>query len=74
MLIFQRKAGQSFVVGDDVEITIQDIVGGKVRIAVKAPKNITILRKELLDAKRENYCASEEMESPINLLKHLKRI
>ena len=37
MLILQRKAGQSFLIGDDIEITIQEISGGRVRLSVDAP-------------------------------------
>lgn len=72
MLILQRKAGQSFVIGDDIEITVQDISGGRVRLSVNAPKNVQILRKELLEAKNENHSAAKEMGSPMQLLELLK--
>lgn len=72
MLILQRKTGQSFVIGDDIEITIQEISGGRVRISVDAPKNVQILRKELLEAKNENHSAAEEIGSPMQLLELLK--
>lgn len=73
MLILQRKAGQSFLIGDDIEISIQEINGGRVRISVDAPKNVAILRKELIEARKENYSAAEELESPIQLLELLKK-
>lgn len=73
MLILQRKAGQSFLIGDDIEISIQEINGGRVRISVDAPKDVAILRKELVEARKENYSAAEELESPIELLELLKK-
>ena len=49
-LVFSRRAGQRFVVDGNVEITIVRVNGEKVRLAVKAPKDVRILRSELLDA------------------------
>ena len=48
-LVFSRRAGQRFVVDGNVEITIVRVNGHKVRLAVKAPKGVRILRSELLD-------------------------
>ena len=48
-LVFSRRAGQRFVVDGNVEITIVRVNGEKVRLAVKAPKDVRILRSELLD-------------------------
>ena len=42
MLILQRKAGQSFVIGDDIEITVQEINGGRVRLSINAPKSVIL--------------------------------
>lgn len=68
MLILQRKEGQSFLIGDDIVITVQEIGQGRVRLAVEAPRSVPILRKELADAKRENCAAADEKDSPLNLL------
>lgn len=47
MLVIGRKKGESLLIGDDVEITIIKIENGSVKIAINAPKEIEILRKEL---------------------------
>ena len=44
MLVLSRKKGESIWLGDDIEITISEIKGDQVRIAINAPKNVTILR------------------------------
>ena len=47
MLVVGRKKGESLLIGDDVEITIIKIENGSVKIAINAPREISILRKEL---------------------------
>lgn len=47
MLVIGRKKGESILIGDDVEITIVKIENGSVKIAINAPREIGILRKEL---------------------------
>mgnify|MGYP001597003096 CR=1 FL=1 len=49
MLVLSRKLKQSLVIGDNVEITIVEIRGDQVRLAISAPKTITIYRKEIYD-------------------------
>jgi carbon storage regulator len=47
MLVITRKKGESILIGDDIEITVVKADDGSVKLAIEAPKNITILRKEL---------------------------
>ena len=47
MLIITRKEGESFLIGDNIEITITKVADGNVKIGIEAPKEMIILRKEL---------------------------
>ena len=47
MLVIGRKKGESLLIGEDIEITIVKIENGSVKIAITAPREIGILRKEL---------------------------
>ncbi|MGI5838050.1 MAG: carbon storage regulator CsrA [bacterium] len=47
MLVLSRRKDESIIIGRDIEITIVDIQGDKVRIGIKAPKNITVHRREI---------------------------
>lgn len=70
MLVVTRKKDQSILIGDDIEIKITKIEDGSVKIAIEAPKEMTILRKEVLEkVKEENKNA---ISGDINLLKLLK--
>lgn len=68
MLILQRKEGQAFMIGDNICITVQEIGAGRVRFSVDAPRNVPVLRKELLEVKQENQAAAHEQDMPIHLL------
>ena len=54
MLIISRKSQQSFFIGDDIEVIILDASNDKVSIGINAPKDIQILRKELIDTLKFN--------------------
>ncbi len=58
MLILTRKNGQGFTIGDDVEITITEISGDKVRVGINAPKHIKVLRSELSETLEQNQQAA----------------
>lgn len=48
-LVISRRIRETFMVGDEVSITILGIKDNQVRLAIEAPKDVTILRKELWD-------------------------
>ena len=53
MLVLTRKVGEEIVVGSNIRITVVAIQGGKVRIGVSAPKDVTVDRQEIHDKKQE---------------------
>ena len=60
MLVLKRKAGESIIVNENIEIKIIEIEEGRIKIGIEAPKDVSILRKEVLDeAHMENKRASE---------------
>ncbi len=69
MLVLTRKPGQGFFVGDNIEVTITEISGDKVRVGIEAPKEIKILRTELSETMASNQQAAGKADS--NLLKAL---
>lgn len=50
MLVLSRQRDESIMIGDDVEITIVDVRGDKVRLGITAPKTIPVHRREIYDA------------------------
>ena len=59
MLVLSRQREETIMIGDDIEITVVDIRGDKVRLGINAPTRIAVHRKEVYEAiKRENEQAS----------------
>ncbi len=57
MLVLSRQRDQTIMIGDDIELTVVDIRGDKVRLGIKAPTRIAVHRKEVYDAIKQ---ANEE--------------
>lgn len=72
MLILQRKEGESLMIGEEIEITLLSVEAGRVRLAIQAPRDVTILRSELKVAAQTNREAADEEISPLELLGVLK--
>lgn len=59
MLVLSRQRDETIMIGDEVEITVVDIRGDKVRLGINAPRTIQVHRKEVYEAiQRENAEAS----------------
>lgn len=61
MLVLTRKKDESIIIGDDIEIIVSEISEDKVKIAIKAPKNVKIFRKELIKAIEDENVKSAEI-------------
>lgn len=48
MLKLTRRIGETIVIQSDIEVTVLDIKGHQVRIGIKAPKDVAVVRSELL--------------------------
>ncbi|MBX5492393.1 MAG: carbon storage regulator CsrA [Chloroflexi bacterium] len=48
MLVLSRRPGESILIGDNIAIVVIDTDGGQVRLGVQAPRDVPVLRSELL--------------------------
>ena len=74
MLILRRKPGEQLLIGDNIRITVMDVSEGGVRLAIEAPREITILRSELKKAVDVNRDAANEQSEPQQLLNMLNQM
>lgn len=59
MLVITRKSGERICLGDDVTITVLEIVGSSVRLGIEAPPEVSVYRHEIYEAiQAENRAAA----------------
>ena len=70
MLVITRKKDESLLIGDDIEIKVVKIDDGSVKLAIDAPKDKVILRKEIYEnVKNENSKAIAKIDDIFKLFK-----
>ncbi|WP_121663631.1 carbon storage regulator CsrA [Metabacillus litoralis] len=70
MLVLTRKTGETIQIGDNIELTVLSIQGDQIKLGIKAPKNIGILRKEIYDSIQESNNEAASVNK--NILNQLK--
>lgn len=74
MLILRRKKNESLLIGENIRITVIECAGDGVRLAIDAPKQISILREELSEAEQSNKTAlASNLDSVLALQTFLKQ-
>jgi carbon storage regulator len=70
MLVLARKFNESIMIGDEIEIIIIEIKNDQVKLGIKAPKRISVHRKEVYEEiQLENIAASSSKFKPEDLKK-----
>jgi carbon storage regulator len=65
MLVLSRQRDESIMIGDDVEITIVDVRGDKVRLGITAPKSIPVHRREIYDAIQREKAEKAQVDGQV---------
>ncbi len=61
MLVLTRRVDESLLIGDDIVVTVLAVEGDKVKLGIRAPAEITILRQELSEAVRQQNLAAARL-------------
>jgi len=72
MLVLTRKVNESLIVGDDIEIKVVEISGKAIKIGIDAPKDVSIYRKEIYEAIKEENLQASNKDNIINLIDFIK--
>ena len=71
MLVLSRCKDESIMIGQNVQLTIVDVQGERVRVGITAPQSIPVHRKEVYEAicrekndKARRLCERTVLKSP----------
>ena len=68
MLVLSRQRDETIMIGDDIEITVVDVRGEKVRLGINAPAHVPVHRKEVYEAiRREKEAESASTGRPAHV-------
>ena len=73
MLVLQRKKNQSIIINDNIEVSVLEIVTYWVKLAFNAPKDVSILRKELIEAAKVNREAAKADSGALDAVKKMMK-
>ncbi len=67
MLVLTRKANQSIMIGDDIEVSVLSVLGEKVRLGIQAPRDVPVFRKEVfVEIQAQNIEAAGSSKDALN--------
>lgn len=61
MLVIRRRAGEVVLLGDNIEIEILELTHTQVKLGIRAPKQVTVLRKEIQLTGEQNRVAARDV-------------
>jgi len=65
MLVLTRRVGEELVIGDSIRVVVIACSGKKVRLGVKAPRAVSVNRKEVAERLRQEGQERQEQEVPL---------
>ena len=69
MLVLSRRPGQSILIGQDIEVVVLGSDGVQVRIGIRAPREVAVIRRELVQqVTDENRRAAAPPTAPVRNL------
>ena len=68
MLVLSRQKDESIMIGDNIQITVVDVRGEKVRLGITAPPHVPVHRMEVYEAIKREQQASGKEPGPVTSL------
>lgn len=79
MLVLTRKANQSIMIGDGIQVSVLAVMGEKVRIGIEAPRSVPVFRQEVWleiqrdrEAEGDSTSADADAQAVTDALERLK--
>jgi carbon storage regulator len=62
MLVIRRHPGQAIQIGEDVEVLVIECGPGRVKLGIRAPKHVPVVRGEVALTRQQNLAAAHALE------------
>lgn len=69
VLVLTRKKGEALVIGDNIKIVILSVSGDSVKVGIEAPRDVKILRSELVEAVKDINVMASKASMPPSIMK-----
>jgi carbon storage regulator len=63
MLVLTRRSEESIIIGGNIVVTVLSVDGEKVKLGIQAPREVSILRKELVDVIHQQNQLAKKLAS-----------
>lgn len=77
MLVLRRRAGEAILVGADIEVEVVEISRSRVKLGVRAPRNVSVIRREtsvVADENREAAALTSTGSGLAEIVRLLRKI
>ncbi len=61
MLVIRRRPGETLVIGENVEVEVLDATPSQVKLGIRAPKSVAVVRKEIHLTRDQNFASAREI-------------
>jgi len=68
MLMMARREGETILIGDDIEVVIAHIGRSRVKVGIRAPRELPVLAREVKLVRDENRAASARSDTELSRL------
>ena len=74
MLVIKRRVGETLVIGADIEVEVLESGSSQVKLGIRAPRSVGVVRKEIRTVGEQNHAAAQPIPAPglEHLLKQFK--
>ena len=72
MLVLSRKVDETIIIGDTIGVTIVEVNGRNVKLGIAAPKDVSVHRKEVYEAIKEENIQATKKENLVSLVDFFK--
>ena len=77
MLVMSRRQGETILIGDEIEIVIAHIGRSRVKVGIRAPRQMPVIAREMKLVREENLAAAAgclAVSALSGLLAHLQPV